>query len=177
MTDFYSVPDESVVTRDVDAEDLVLTKSIHQADQACALPSRRDRLGRSKAGTCPVSTIITTCECRPEFIRCNSDRDCPENQKCCSEGCGCRTSCVPPVQEHYSNPIKHAPPTDICSMPEDRGLCLGAIPRWWYNRVTNRCQSFIYGGCRGNQNNFKTLIECANRCRRNSYRPGDGLRI
>lgn len=33
MTDFYSVPDESVVTRDVDVEDLVLTKSIHQADQ------------------------------------------------------------------------------------------------------------------------------------------------
>lgn len=62
-----------------------------------------------------------------------------------------------------------APPIDICSMPEDGGLCLASIPRWWYNRVTNQCQSFIYGGCGGNKNNFKTLIECDNRCRRNSW--------
>lgn len=148
---------------------------------ACAQyvpPSRRDRFVRLKPGRCPVSTIITTCECRPEFIRCNSDGECPGNQKCCSEGCGCRKSCVPPVHGHYPNPIKQVPPRDICSLPEDSGLCLAAIPRWWYNRLTNQCQTFIYGGCGGNQNNFLTLIECENRCRRNSYPPDDDtLRI
>ncbi|XP_065937913.1 uncharacterized protein [Magallana gigas] len=54
-------------------------------------------VGKQKPGRCPVSNIITTCDCRPENIKCRGDQDCPGVQKCCSFGCGCRTRCVNPA--------------------------------------------------------------------------------
>ncbi|XP_046577529.1 BPTI/Kunitz domain-containing protein-like [Haliotis rubra] len=54
----------------------------------------------------------------------------------------------------------------LCSLPRDPGPCDDDIPRWWYNKRTNRCQRFSYGGCEGNANNFKTLYECRFQCRR-----------
>nr|XP_022311780.1 four-domain proteases inhibitor-like isoform X1 [Crassostrea virginica] len=205
---------------------------------------------REKPGTCPVSDIITTCECRPELITCNGDYECPGSQKCCSYGCGCRTSCVDPIglpgiqkgcryngrryrigesfpssdgcntctcgvggqvsctekaclqlgcmyngkryREGESFPsidgcntcscgakgrvvcTKRAcikPIKDVCSQPKVVGPCRAAFRRFWYNRRTNQCERFIYGGCRGNENNFETLQECQTRCQRNTYRP------
>nr|XP_022311192.1 kielin/chordin-like protein [Crassostrea virginica] len=52
---------------------------------------------KQKPGVCPRSDIITTCDCRPENIKCRGDQDCPGVQKCCSFGCGCRTRCVNPA--------------------------------------------------------------------------------
>lgn len=44
------------------------------------------------------------------------------------------------------------------------GRCRAAFQRWWYNRRTNQCERFIYGGCGGNQNNFETRDECERQC-------------
>ncbi|XP_046577618.1 carboxypeptidase inhibitor SmCI-like [Haliotis rubra] len=57
---------------------------------------------------------------------------------------------------------------DLCSLPKDPGQCAAAIRRWWYNKRTNKCQRFIYGGCPGNANNFQTLYECRFQCQRRS---------
>nr|XP_022312348.1 four-domain proteases inhibitor-like isoform X3 [Crassostrea virginica] len=156
-----------------------------------------------KPGTCPVSGIITTCECRPELITCNGDSECPGSQKCCSYGCGCRTQCVDPVGSYgpsagceYNGRRYRVgegfPSSDgcntctcgtsgqvgctemacispvggrgVCSQPKVVGRCRAAFPRYWFNSQTNRCESFTYGGCGGNENNFKTLQECQRRC-------------
>lgn len=52
------------------------------------------------------------------------------------------------------------PVTDVCQLPGVVGPCEAYIPRFYYNAVTDQCESFIYGGCDGNANNFQTLEEC-----------------
>ena len=53
----------------------------------------------------------------------------------------------------------------FCSLPAESGLCLAAILRWYYNEKTGRCETFSYGGCGGNENNFKTEKECVKTCK------------
>ncbi|XP_033928007.1 kunitz-type protease inhibitor 2 [Melopsittacus undulatus] len=40
------------------------------------------------------------------------------------------------------------------------GRCRAAVPRFWFNSTSGSCQSFTYGGCDGNANNFPTEREC-----------------
>eukprot|EP00105_Crassostrea_gigas_P046160 XP_019930308.1 PREDICTED: eppin-like isoform X1 [Crassostrea gigas] len=117
------------------------------------------RPGRTKPGACPVSKIITTCECRPEFNRCNNDRECPGRQKCCDQVCGCRRRCVNPVRK------PGRPGSKSCYLPKVVGPCRAGFRRWWYNRRTKKCEKFMYGGCGGNGNNFRTKRQCE-RCKR-----------
>ena len=49
-------------------------------------------------------------------------------------------------------------------MPKVPGPCKAFMPRWWYNAKTGKCEKFIYGGCQGNANNFKTEEECMETC-------------
>ncbi|RWS27622.1 papilin-like protein, partial [Leptotrombidium deliense] len=53
---------------------------------------------------------------------------------------------------------------DTCDLPEDHGPCRGNHKRFFYDKRERRCKEFIYGGCRGNKNNFKTEQECAETC-------------
>jgi tissue factor pathway inhibitor len=41
---------------------------------------------------------------------------------------------------------------------------MAAFRRFYYNKVTKKCELFIYGGCRGNSNNFKTIDKCKATC-------------
>jgi hypothetical protein len=59
---------------------------------------------------------------------------------------------------------KVCPPPDPCRLPADPGPCKAAIPRWFFNRATGRCERFVYGGCGGNTNNFETAEECEATC-------------
>ncbi|CAL8272232.1 unnamed protein product [Merluccius merluccius] len=51
-----------------------------------------------------------------------------------------------------------------CMAPAKVGACRGRFPRWHYNGASNKCEMFIYGGCRGNLNNYLTIQECSNAC-------------
>uniref|UniRef100_A0A8C3IV45 Uncharacterized protein n=1 Tax=Chrysemys picta bellii TaxID=8478 RepID=A0A8C3IV45_CHRPI len=55
-------------------------------------------------------------------------------------------------------------PGDICRLPPEKGPCKGKMPRFFYNPASRTCESFIYGGCKGNKNNFKTKAECVRAC-------------
>uniref|UniRef100_A0A8C8RWY5 Tissue factor pathway inhibitor n=1 Tax=Pelusios castaneus TaxID=367368 RepID=A0A8C8RWY5_9SAUR len=57
---------------------------------------------------------------------------------------------------------------DFCFLEEDPGFCRGYISRYFYNKESQQCEKFKYGGCLGNQNNFKTLEECQITCQDNS---------
>ena len=39
----------------------------------------------------------------------------------------------------------------------EAGPCFALKPRYFFNFETRRCEQFIYGGCRGNENNFATM--------------------
>ncbi|XP_065915788.1 BPTI/Kunitz domain-containing protein-like [Dysidea avara] len=54
---------------------------------------------------------------------------------------------------------------DLCSLPMVVGPCRAAFPRWFYNSASQRCESFTYGGCRGNANRFKTRELCESACK------------
>ncbi|XP_073964918.1 trypsin inhibitor-like [Choristoneura fumiferana] len=52
-----------------------------------------------------------------------------------------------------------------CSDPIFKGPCKGFYKRFAINTDENECIEFVYGGCDGNGNNFKTLDECEAACK------------
>jgi len=51
-----------------------------------------------------------------------------------------------------------------CLLPKKPGKCKAYFPRYYYDSKKKSCQKFIYGGCQGNANNFKSLEECERKC-------------
>ena len=51
-----------------------------------------------------------------------------------------------------------------CSQAPDSGPCIAAFKRFYYDVRDGRCHSFVFGGCGGNQNNFRTLEDCQQSC-------------
>ena len=54
--------------------------------------------------------------------------------------------------------------TDVCNEPEDPGSCDEYVINYSYDRETQSCKAFYYGGCGGNSNRFETRIECESNC-------------
>ncbi|XP_057637758.1 WAP four-disulfide core domain protein 6A-like [Chionomys nivalis] len=77
--------------------------------------------------------------------------DCPSKEKCCQFLC---------------EKICMDPRIDVCSLPKVSGPCMFQVPRWWYNKKTGVCTEFIYGGCQGNLNNFKSESVCKSICKK-----------
>uniref|UniRef100_A0A023G828 Putative bpti/kunitz family of serine protease inhibitor n=1 Tax=Amblyomma triste TaxID=251400 RepID=A0A023G828_AMBTT len=56
-------------------------------------------------------------------------------------------------------------PAPECRLPRARGPCKRRLTRYFYNTRNGRCERFIYGGCRGNRNNFASTGECFEKCK------------
>ncbi|XP_060638232.2 tissue factor pathway inhibitor 2 isoform X1 [Anolis sagrei] len=52
----------------------------------------------------------------------------------------------------------------ICLQPPVEGPCRAIFSRWYYDRYSQACKEFAYGGCEGNDNNFLSWEECSKRC-------------
>ncbi|KAJ6655537.1 hypothetical protein lerEdw1_005008 [Lerista edwardsae] len=52
----------------------------------------------------------------------------------------------------------------VCRLPPDGGLCFILQERWFYNMDSRQCEPFNYGGCAGNENNFKSREQCETAC-------------
>ncbi|KAL1235586.1 Papilin [Trichinella pseudospiralis] len=53
---------------------------------------------------------------------------------------------------------------DVCKQPADKGSCRGNIQRWHFDHKEKQCKPFLYGGCLGNGNNFKSRKACEAKC-------------
>ncbi|XP_063897977.1 carboxypeptidase inhibitor SmCI-like [Helicoverpa armigera] len=51
-----------------------------------------------------------------------------------------------------------------CLLTMDQGHCVDLIQMYAYNRNTDKCERFLYGGCGGNENRFRTRKECKRAC-------------
>lgn len=46
----------------------------------------------------------------------------------------------------------------------EQGPCRQYIYKWTFNKTRGECQTFIYGGCMGNENRFNSEDECLHYC-------------
>ncbi|XP_015589222.1 papilin isoform X3 [Cephus cinctus] len=53
---------------------------------------------------------------------------------------------------------------DVCALKKDPGPCPGSLLRWYYDAKRQTCKQFVYGGCKGNGNKFRTRAACEQRC-------------
>ncbi|CAJ0561764.1 unnamed protein product, partial [Mesorhabditis spiculigera] len=71
----------------------------------------------------------------------------------------CEGKCAPKMQA-----LTLIEPNDVCSLTWERGPCPGEEPRFFFDKNSGRCRPFVYGGCEGNRNNFRSLLECEHTC-------------
>jgi len=53
---------------------------------------------------------------------------------------------------------------NVCDLPKIDSVCRAYFPKWFFNKETNNCADFIYGGCNGNGNNFESKEKCESIC-------------
>ncbi|EPB74918.1 Kunitz/Bovine pancreatic trypsin inhibitor domain protein [Ancylostoma ceylanicum] len=53
---------------------------------------------------------------------------------------------------------------EVCRSTQDSGPCQDYSDQYYYDAYKGTCQTFIYGGCGGNLNRFRTEEECMQRC-------------
>lgn len=51
-----------------------------------------------------------------------------------------------------------------CFLPSSSGPCTDNLKRYYFDKTTSTCKQFIFGGCKGNANNFLTLTACNSKC-------------
>eukprot|EP00094_Tigriopus_californicus_P009415 TCALIF_09078-PA protein Name:"Similar to Ppn Papilin (Drosophila melanogaster)" AED:0.22 eAED:0.22 QI:0/0/0/0.5/1/0.75/4/0/1231 len=51
-----------------------------------------------------------------------------------------------------------------CYLPKVTGPCKGSQSSWYFDMKWNKCMPFLYGGCLGNSNRFKSKVECQETC-------------
>ena len=58
-------------------------------------------------------------------------------------------------------------PTFCRGPPTHGNFCRAFFRRWTYDSTKGRCVSFIYGGCNGTKNLFRSKEECRRTCDEN----------
>ncbi|GFY14594.1 hypothetical protein TNCV_4827981 [Trichonephila clavipes] len=59
---------------------------------------------------------------------------------------------------------KYGNKCDHCELQAVMGPCSEVHTHYYYNIVSRQCEQFLYGGCKGNKNNFRTKRECEKSC-------------
>eukprot|EP01083_Nonionella_stella_P171913 588376_1 len=97
---------------------------------------------------------------------CGGNKNRFQSEKECSNKCnGVQSKSQPSTTaEPYGTTALTTRDIDFCRLPSQTGRCRGAFPRFFYDSGTEKCETFNYGGCGGNQNRFRSQKECSNKC-------------
>uniref|UniRef100_A0A3P9H6C1 BPTI/Kunitz inhibitor domain-containing protein n=1 Tax=Oryzias latipes TaxID=8090 RepID=A0A3P9H6C1_ORYLA len=90
------------------------------------------------------------------------------SEETCKAACTAVTA-LPSSKKESEEDEGHRDAKDHCNLKPDPGPCRAAFPKFYYDRDSFSCKSFIYGGCRGNANQFDTPEACMASC------SGDGV--
>uniref|UniRef100_R4G7H0 KP-Ech-3 n=1 Tax=Echiopsis curta TaxID=529692 RepID=R4G7H0_9SAUR len=53
---------------------------------------------------------------------------------------------------------------EFCAAPRVVGPCRASFLRWYFDLESRTCKMFVYGGCRGNKNNYLFEEHCWSQC-------------
>ncbi|XP_063477290.1 kunitz-type protease inhibitor 2 isoform X3 [Symphalangus syndactylus] len=71
-------------------------------------------------------------------------------------------------EDHSSDMFNYE---EYCAAKAVTGPCRASFPRWYFDVERNSCNNFIYGGCRGNKNSYRSEEACMLRCFRQQENP------
>jgi hypothetical protein len=115
----------------------------------------------------------TTSSCK-KFIfgGCRGNENNFATKESCKKQCSQHLA-EPLAPSSRSAPVGNTPEENlICEQPMDAGFCYALSQRYFYNTQTKRCDQFLYGGCSGNKNNFKSEEDCISTCHTTTKRRG-----
>ncbi|XP_071097116.1 uncharacterized protein [Haliotis cracherodii] len=149
-------------------------KDYCRTDRNCTEDRKCCQTGCGRRCTLPtVDEVNKKCRVGVEYHHPNgSTVYCGRGQPLCPEGYECN---VDPMDGPSFCCPKETVPLNVCHEPREPGPCKAMMPRYFFNRTSEQCQRFTYGGCRGNNNNFNSLEECCSQCGTNRSRckPGE----
>ena len=138
---------------------------------------------------CRITDVPQRCTKRPEYGTCTNttlryfyDKNCDCCQTFQYSGCEgnhnnfeteehCLSKCTNFDVSTTSPTTSTTQPTTTSVIParclerKDKGPCNAKIVRYFYNKRTNTCEFFLWGGCGGTSNNFRSRRFCAQTCR------------
>jgi len=82
-----------------------------------------------------------------------------ETSEACQQRCAAAEG-----QDRDTQPDHHEPTEHDCTSEPDSGNCMAYFERFAYRPASGACEQFVYGGCGGNGNRFKTKEECETHC-------------
>ncbi|CAL1571279.1 unnamed protein product [Knipowitschia caucasica] len=159
------------------------TEDNNETQDRCSLPSR---VGMCKAAFRRWFFDSDSGSCqRFIFGGCDGNDNNFQSQEECEAACPLRAAVneeeKPPVKAYLNalppqtslsedfpepNEMSQEQFSELCAAPPVVGPCRAAFPRWFYSSTNSRCELFIYGGCRGNKNNYRDEKECSATCDR-----------
>lgn len=81
------------------------------------------------------------------------------------------TQVASPVADH-DTAASAAQSSDPCLLPKAAGNCRAHVPSFYFNSAAGNCESFVYTGCKGNDNRFPNQDACLDMCKAHLAKSG-----
>lgn len=144
-----------------------------ECEQACKIPLEQDEDRRVCSlpvsnGKCKASmqrfyfdTLSKSCK-KFTYTGCEANENNFETLAKCEKRCKSVSFEQPTTSK---SPLTKDSINDVCRLPFEVGPCKSTQQRFYFDANSQTCKLFSYGGCQGNNNNFKTLNECETKCK------------